>query len=147
MVLGEFKFIPDDIAAVRIFAGFYAGASPISADDPAGDHIGIQFSTARGDTTWQIISKDAAGAQLVINTHASPGLASVRIVRIQFLLNATEVRVEIFGRNYDILASYILSTNLPGLSDRMYAMVGVRTLAAAVKSLKQFYAHTVMSSF
>ena len=53
-------------ANVRFRFGFtdQTAATMCGADDPAGNYVGIDYSTSRGDTNWTSFSKDNATQQL-----------------------------------------------------------------------------------
>jgi hypothetical protein len=48
------------VAAIRMFLGLSSGSlvSMVGSNDPAGNYVGFQFSTPRGDTNIQCISKN-----------------------------------------------------------------------------------------
>lgn len=67
-----FNFSVNNWTSVRFFLGFIqAVTTPLAADDPAADHVALQFSTARGDTTFQISAK-LGGVQDLVDTLVVP---------------------------------------------------------------------------
>jgi hypothetical protein len=58
---------------IRFFSGFSqnTSAAPVQSDAPIDPHIGLQFSTDRLDTTFQISVDDGSG-QVLIDTLIAP---------------------------------------------------------------------------
>jgi hypothetical protein len=60
--------------AIRVFAGFsdQTLATMCASDNPAGNYAGLQYSTNRGDTKWQCITKDNTTQEVATNPVATP---------------------------------------------------------------------------
>lgn len=94
------------IAAIRSFFGFsnQTGATAVGSDDPAGHYAGFQFSTNRGDTNWQCVTKDGT-TQKVTNSGVPASTAA-----FQFEIYLTPTKAE-FRINGLVVATHL--TNLP----------------------------------
>lgn len=140
----ECKFKLAQTTAERLFVGLHDSFDPavvLSADNPAGHYAGLQFSTARPDTNFMFTHKDNA-VQRVLDTHI-PVDTAAHIVRVIFFPDELYIAIQLLDTNRNIEASIWTGLNLPALATNLYPWSGIRTLANAVKSLGQYYAHGV----
>lgn len=140
--IAEFKFKLLHTSDIRFFVGLWYNAwQVVLADDPNGWGVGIQFSTNRGDTTWQFMC-DTGAVQSVIDT----GIAvdtDAHFVRVDCLEDESAIVVSLFNASHGVQASIVLTANLPPLANVMTPFCGFRTLAAAVKTIYQYYARGI----
>lgn len=111
----------------RYFCGLSSNGS-MNADDPTGHYIGIQYSTGRGDTNFQFVSKDNATQSLV-----STGVAAdtnVHYVDIE-VASTSSVTVTLRDSTFAAQASNTFTTNLPATGNtlRLYSYLETRTTA------------------
>lgn len=122
-----------DSASFRTWIGVanQVGSTMISSDNPAGHYAGLQFSTARGDTTYKFIRKDGT-TQVVLDSGIAKALNFLDIAIFMFSGN---IIFEIVDTVTNAQFRQSVTTNLPGLSTNMLFNVGVETLAAASKQV------------
>lgn len=140
----ECKFKLDQIVTERVFVGLGSSPDPtvvLASDDPVGDYAGLQFSTARPDTNFQFVVKDNA-VQVVHDSGIAVDTAA-HIVRVVFRPDETWGGIFLLDTNRNVEASIWTNLRLPTLATNLYPWSGVRALAAAVKSIGQYYAHGV----
>ena len=141
----ECKFKLAQTTLERLFVGLHSSFDPavVLVDAPAGDYAGVQFSTSRPDTTFQFTYQVNAGVQQVLDT----GIAvdtNAHIFRVTCRDDETYMLLELLDTDRNIEASiWITGVTLPTLGTNLYPWSGIRTLAAAVKSLAQYYANGV----
>jgi len=119
----------DTVATVRYFFGLSSdtGANTVADDDPATYQCGIQFSTARGDTNWQL-ALDDNGTQVLTDT----GLAAAAGV-YWFEVDITAAgscKFTIQDGAGTELYSATISANVPSAGAGMYFVHGGETQAA-----------------
>ena len=70
--MADFKWSLGNVATQRVFIGVSTGilgTSNVGSDTPAEAYVALQYSTARGDTTWQAIRcPTVGGAQQIVDT-------------------------------------------------------------------------------
>lgn len=128
---------------IRFFAGLsstVSSATPISADNPAVSMVGVQFSTARGDTALMAVANDA-GSPL---TATSTGWTVVAGTVIQVFIDVqstSSIKVYIYDVNGSQLGSTVtLTTDLPASTTNMGFTFGAQCLAASAKSFQVYTA-------
>lgn len=135
----EIKFELVDLTDIRFFAGYQSAfASILASDAPAIDYAGVQFSTARPDTNFQLVVGDTV-AQTIFDTGIAVD-ADVHFVRVSCDIAESEILIELFDANHDIEASAVFDSDLPGLTDTLGVLCGIRALAVAVKQIRQYRA-------
>lgn len=82
------RFEFQDVSSLRFFSGFIqsTGSTPVDSDDPPVPHIGVQFSSDRGDTTLMVSSRDTA--QVLTPTTAPPP-AFGEVYQVEIYTDAT----------------------------------------------------------
>lgn len=136
--LQKFAFGFDRVTNIRTFIGISATTtlgSGIDADNLSANSFGIQFSTDRGDTTFQLVSYN--GTQTTTPTTITP-VAARLYEAIFYWISATTVFVEI--REYTNPGSYIcytgtITTNLPTSTTDLTQNFGCESRSAATLSL------------
>lgn len=126
---------------LRFFTGFHSSSSPLTADDPPGISYGIQYSTSRPDTNFQFIMDDAT-TQTIVDSGIAADIAP-HYTRVE-VDSASSVKVTLLNSGFVEQASNTFKTDLPAATTDAQLTWGVRTLAAAVKSIKQFHATIVL---
>jgi hypothetical protein len=119
----------DTVATVRYFFGLSSdnGANTVADDDPATYQCGFQFSTARGDSNWQL-ALDDNGTQVLTDT----GLAAATGV-LWFEVDITAAGSCKFTIQNGVgveLYSATISANVPSAGNLMYFVHGGETQAA-----------------
>lgn len=129
------RFRLPDTTSVRFFAGIAAQslATMVGADDPGTNHLGLQFSTPRGDTNWKFIER-ATGAQTVTDTGVA---VSTEPMYIQ-IFTGTFFQAVLLDSSFTPLA-----TRTVGIFNRPTGLVsiilGVETRAAAARSIQWYH--------
>lgn len=102
-----------------------------------GPYIGIQYSTARGDTTWKLIHKSST--QVVVDTGV-PISTTTRALRIDATESAASFRVRIYDGNWnELFDKDVGGSQIPVATQTMRLGIGVRSLAAATKVYRVWY--------
>lgn len=136
--LHKFAFGFDRVTNIRAFIGLSATtilASGIDADNLSANSFGIQFSTDRGDTTFQLVSFN--GSQTTTPTTITPVAARLYEV-IFYWVESTTVFVEL--REYTNPGSYVvytgkITTNLVTSTTDLTQNFGCESRSAATLSL------------
>ena len=99
----------------------------ISADTLATAGCGFQFSTNRGDVTWQFITSDGA-AQTTVNTTMT--FAPLKLYQTEFSItpNGGGINWKITNLTDNVVKSGTVSTNLPPATTGLMLTSGIRTL-------------------
>tara|TARA_R110002020_G_scaffold18350_4_gene64168 strand:- start:2059 stop:3306 length:1248 start_codon:yes stop_codon:yes gene_type:complete len=132
------RFGLSDLTNVRFFAGvtkYGTYNNTIDSDDYANDHCGITFSTARPDTNFQFVTRNAA--QTLVDTGVAPDAAKIYDLEIEFSSAGASCRMRLSEVDGTILkADTTITTNLPTLA--MDPTMGIRTLTTAAAGFR-FY--------
>ncbi len=128
---------------VRFFAGMtnQSASVMVSADDPAGNYVGIQYSTPRGDSNWQIVTKDnttqnVQDSGLAVDTNKHFVLITVNDTE-------GEIIVQILDEDFQGEASVTLTANLTTRTAAQHLVSGIEARAAAVKQIHQYGIYVV----
>jgi len=120
---------------MRLFSGLI-NSSSIPPDDIANEGMGIQYSTNRSDTNFQLVMRDAT-TQTLIDT----GIAvdtNVHFTKID-VESSTSMIVALYDSNFVEQATNTFTTNLPADSTQMRMLTGIETLVASAKTVDQFF--------
>ncbi len=139
------RVIPIDTTLVRIFAGLHSQttlANMMASDDPAGSRAGFAFSTARGDTNWQLSFKDGT-TQNLINT----GVAYTANQVYDLVIYTPGVGSPDYGTAYweiinlttGVKASGSTSSNLPAGATALLLGIGVETQTTVAKNFRSVF--------
>lgn len=131
------------ITSTRVFAGLSSvltGGTITGSDNPAASMIGVQFSTARGDTELMAVANDA-GSPL---TATSTGWTVVAGTVIQVFIDVqstSSVKIYIFDTGGTQLGSTVtLTTDLPTSTTNMGLIFGVETQTSSGRNLDVYTA-------
>lgn len=126
-----------DTTSVRLFTGLgnQTTAVMVQNDSPTGHHIGFQYSTARGDTTWKIETKDGT-TQTVVDTGIPVTAAKVYDMYLFCTPQCASVDWRIDNVTDGTTAEGTASTNLPGASTAMRMITGVSNLTTTTKNYR-----------
>lgn len=131
------------VTSIRFFSGFTGalGIAILASDNPADQYIGLQYSTARGDTTFQIARRNA-GAQVLVDTLITPDPLAV----YRFVVDMTTTRA--------VVSLYLVTDEdgNPPINTLLYQgtftgatvwysgawTTGLRALVAAVRSVNRY---------
>lgn len=121
----------------RIWTGLTSGtaASMTNADNPAGNYAGFQYSTNRGDTAWQFVSKD--------NVTQSTPVATLAIAQnkvYDFYIYTPPQGTTVYWRIDNITDGTTqegtTTTNLPINSTAMRAGTSLQTLTTTIRNIR-----------
>jgi hypothetical protein len=132
----ECKFKLGQTTQERLFVGL--GWIPLIfwQDDLSGNRcMGLQYSTNRGDTTFMFTTSDGAARNLVDT--GVPVDTNAHILRV--LADSASAIIELRDTNRNVEARLRFTTYLPPVGTMIAPISGLRTLAAAVKSIYQYY--------
>ena len=138
-----FKFRISPITSTRIFIGVsdQGLSTMVDSDNPVGNYVGLQFSSARPDTNWQFVAKNAVTQNLQDSGVAvSTGTFFVRVSGTD--LAGGSWLIELFNAAFGPVASYTFTTNIPHSSRNMYLHFSVTNLvggAGSERSLFMYY--------
>jgi hypothetical protein len=137
--------MPDGVTSRRLFIGYtdQTTATMGGNDDPPGAHCaGLQYSSARGDTTYQFIVKDAI--TLGIQDSGVSVIANA-VQHFLILMEATEIRFTLLNNLYVPQVTRTFTANLPGLTQSMRQMTVLQNLAGgAPRFINHFWGKTVI---
>lgn len=134
------KFGTYDSGNVRIFVGLstIVGASNLDNDAITPEHIGIQYSTARPDTTWQFTSSGSGGQSLV-----DTGVGVSSFQDQHFLIDCEgsgQARVTIFDGAMNEQFSHVFGdTEVPTANQPMFFFAGCQTQTTTTRWFRHFF--------
>jgi hypothetical protein len=125
-------------AAIRVFCGQIEGtgvnfSNCVDANTLGGKGFGFQFSTPRGDTTWQFITYDGT-----TQTVADTGVTVTANVLYQFqieVVSSTEVYWEVYDSVGVLSASGTATATLPSSTTTFLSAQAIETETTATKGL------------
>ncbi len=126
-----------DVTSITVFSGMadQTIATMVGADNPAGNHVGFQFSTGRGDTNWMFTTKD--GTTQNVN---STGLAFTANKVYDLYFTCTKqcgtITWEIRNVTDGTSATGTTSTNLPTTTAAMRIVLGVEAETTTAKNIR-----------
>lgn len=126
-----------DNTSVRLFSGLSSNAiaAQLNTDNPVGNHIGFQFTTARGDTNWQMQSKNGT-TQSLVNTGMPVNANSVYDLIMFCSPLCTSVTWEIRNITAGTTAKGTIATTLPTATTAMRIIHGVSATTAAIRNFR-----------
>ena len=122
-----------DLRAFRGYSSVASLTTLLASDDPAILMVGFQYSSLRGDTTWQLVHKTLSGDVLqVIDT-------TVPVIPVDgayyFELDVTAAGAQVVGTIYDaagvVLDQQTITTNLPTPTVPLGPQFGNRVLSGS----------------
>lgn len=125
-------------AGIRVFAGQITVigtnfANCVDANTLGSTGFGFQFSTPRGDTTWQFVTYDGT-TQTVANTGVTVTANTLYQFQIE-VVSATEVLWSIYDADGVLLAAGTATATLPASTTKFLTAEAIETNAAATKGL------------
>lgn len=142
----SYLFRIDSAANIRLFIGYtnQTLATMLGADNPAGVYFGLQFSTARADTNWQWVEKGVGGTQVLTDSGVAAGTTAGFLISLY--QSGSVCLSQLFGFDSTPLGSEVmLNTDMPGTTEELRLVAGLRPLAAASKMLSHSFASEVMA--
>lgn len=132
-----------DTTSIRVFTGLanQTIATMVTADNPAGHYAGFQFSTNRGDTTWQLVTKDNT-TQNVVNTNVAFTANNVYQLSFNCTSTCTTISWQIDNLTTGTRTTGSTSSNLPGGSTALRLVHGVSTLTTVAKNYRMQTVYT-----
>jgi len=134
------KFRVLDNSDIRFFFGLTTQAgNTINANDTiAGDSVGFQFSSSRGDSNWQLITNNG-GTQTTTDSGLAFSTSQIYIMEIEWSGVGTSVRFRISDQNFNVLmGDTTVTSNLPAVTSDLSPISSLQTLATAAKT-SRFY--------
>lgn len=133
------------LAVCRIFVGLTDGAmvNELNSDTNAANKIGLQFSTARPDTNFQFVRRDAT-TQTLVDTGVAPTVSTTYHLTV-VAASATSVTVTLRSASGASLATATYTTLLPASTAGMQVGAGIQTLENVAKRLAMFYVNGVLN--
>jgi hypothetical protein len=132
----------------RYFIGFTDGtmAASVSGDNPAGSHIGWQYSTARGDTGWKFMTRNGATQTVSSTVLAFGGVNDI----MDFFIycppypNNTIIYYRIDNITQGTTAEGQATSTLPAGSTQLRAGFQMNNITAVGKNIRmgRFYVET-----
>ena len=135
------KFRVMDNTDIRVFFGMTtAMGNTINANDTiAQDAVGFQFSSSRGDTTWQLITNNA-GTQTTTDSGLAFSTGQIYIVEMEWSGVGTSVRFRISDENFNVLMNdTVVTSNLPAVTSDLSPITSLQTLATAAKTCRFYW--------
>jgi hypothetical protein len=130
------------ITSQRIWLGCFTIGAP-SVDDPAVHGFGFRYSTAAPDTNWQAWTNDSSGGGTITDTGVA--VSADTVYHLAVIATSSSIKFYIStdnGVTFTLVATH--TTNLPTSSQGMDYMLDVRTLTAAVRSVKHSFTNIRM---
>lgn len=129
------------VANIRFFAGNINAvgtnfANCVDADTLGSPGYGVQFSTPRGDTNFQIVSYDGT-----TQTTTNSGVAAAANILYSFefrIISATSVQWKIYSSAGVLLASGTITTNLPSSTTTFFTTSACETETTAAKGVYNY---------
>lgn len=136
-------YLPDaSYPTARIYVGMYT-VSPstdnkgwwdgyiTSTDNPDGNFCGFQYSSARGDTTWQFTTKDGTTQNVTAITGATFAVQKLLDFYIYCPRAGSTISYRLDNLTDDVTYTGSTSTNLPGMFAYMNAGIQLRSTQTA----------------
>lgn len=136
------KVGPSVTTNVRMVVGLcdVVPTSVLGSDTPAEDYAMFQYSTARGDTTWQFVTCDGTTQELTDTGIAiSASITDPYLFRVIVSGEGTVYTGIIYDVDGNKLWSGSHSMNVPAATDIARSALGIETLAAATIYLHEWY--------
>lgn len=140
-----FKIALNQTSDTRLFCGFTSTASEttVGSDDPSATYLGLQFSSGRPDTNFQIAHKGFTGvSQTLLDTSIAVDTAS-HYFEVE-MTSATTAVVTLYNSSF--VSQY--STTISGItlsgSTGLRMTTAIINLAASLKTLYFYYKHYEM---
>jgi len=131
-----FRFELPSSSLVRYFVGIAAQTltTMVGADNPGTNHLGIQYSTPRGDTTWKFTER-GTGSQVVTDTTLGMGVTAMYLQ----VLTGTITQMILLDAGMTVLATRSVGAlNKPGGSTLVRMIAGCETQTNAAKSVRVY---------
>ena len=126
-----------DTTSIRTFSGMadQTIATMVGADNPTGNHVGFQFSTARGDANWQFTTKDGT-TQSVANTGIAFTANKVYDLYFTCTKQCASITWEIRNVTDGTSTTGTTSSNLPTTTAALRMVLGVESQTTTAKSIR-----------
>lgn len=142
--LVNIKFEPRNTSNIRFFCGLQAdNVSKLGSDDLSEAGIGIQFSTARGDSNFQFLSHQFPSGQDLVDS----GIAfSVDPFYLQIdVTSPTSVTLRILDEDYVELATHTFTgAELFDATFTLSVFCGLRTLTGSVRTVRNYFTVAIL---
>ncbi len=126
-----------DTTSITVYSGMadQTIATMVGADNPAGNHVGFQFSTGRGDTNWQFETRDGT-TQNVVNTGLAFTANKVYDLMFTCTKRCASITWEIRNVTDGTSAMGTTSNNLPTAGTALRMVLGVETETTAARNIR-----------
>lgn len=136
-----FKFSLQSTSDVRFFVGWssLAANTQNGSDDPAGDYVGLQFSTGRPDTNFVFVSKDGSTQA----THASTQAVSTGVffLTVDVSGDGTSYLLTLLDSTGTEVDSHEFTSNLPSAEMRPQIVTSALAASAVTQRIYDFAWH------
>ena len=135
------KFRIMDNTDIRAFVGWTTESyNAINDNDTiGGDAVGFQFSSSRGDTTWQLITNNG-GTQTTTDSGLAFVTSQIYIVEMEWSGVGTSVRFRISDQNFNaLMQDTVVTSNLPAVTSDLSPLNSLQTLATAAKTCRFYW--------
>lgn len=134
------RFRMPSVASIRGFIGFADQTLPtmVGADNPAGNYVGLQFSTPRADTNFKCVSKDNV-TQNLVDFHVPAAGYPADTNNYVFGMNVSGTRYTLYlvtPSGHKLNGFRASMANTPAATVVGNLVAGIETEAAAVKNLE-----------
>jgi len=137
--LAVFNVEVNDWTSVRHFAGLTSASNNVDADDPIGHHLGVQFSSDRGDAAFRTMTKNGTTQTLGLFTPTVvPVNGKFYILETDVSADGTTATLTLRDEDKAVLGVATVTATLPTVTQEVRVYSGLETRAAAVRSLKQY---------
>lgn len=132
------RFELPSVSTIRMFVGVAAQtlATMVGADNPGANHMGIQFSTPRGDANWQFTERGSSATQVVTNTTVGVSTATFYLQ----LITGSLTQMVLLDSTLSPLATRSVGvTTKPGGSTALSIIVGIENQSAGATASIRWY--------
>jgi len=132
-----------NITSIRFFTGLtdQTGIIMTNGDNPAGEYIGLQYSTDRGDINWQFVRKDGT-TQVLTNTGVAPIASRNYLLRIS--TNGSTYKIELMDQTIaNVVATSTYISGGPAATTDLRFSISIESRVAAVRQFYFYYTYGV----
>jgi hypothetical protein len=117
----------------------------VAADDPTATYIGFQFSSARGDTTWQLVHNINGGTQTIVDTLITASAGAVLYFEFEYL-TASSVKFSIKSSTYTTTLYTLTTTVQPASSvEWLFAMLNSKWTGTGTIDINHWHSSVLVS--
>lgn len=123
-------------ALVFVGLGSDTAANSVASADPAGSYVGFQYSTARGDTAWRLMTKDGTTQSLTTtNIGFSQNILYDMHIYCPPFPNNSVIYWEIENVTYGIVDRGQVTSNLPLANTLLRPIIQINNVSATARNI------------